>query len=119
MIIIAAKLYAANGIPLPRHREITMPYTSIGEFTMCERIQSTFKRNMMVASLSAVGGGPDVFPCLYDAAIIWVKGSQLRVRGFEIDPITNAHTAMVWGAEILEDQRRSTLLTHPSGNSPL
>ena len=40
----------------------------------------------------------------------------MRVRGFEINPMTMAHVAMVWGAEILADQRPGRALVPPDGD---
>lgn len=40
---------------------------------------------------------------------------EIRVRGFEINPMTMAHVAMAWGAETLEYQRPIRLLPLPEG----
>ncbi|MBB5369451.1 MULTISPECIES: hypothetical protein [unclassified Janthinobacterium] len=56
------------------------------------------KPSLRVAKLMPIGGGRDfILPPLYDAAIVWVGNGQLRVRGFEINPMTMAHFAMAWG----------------------
>ena len=111
MLVIAAKLYSDQGVPLPRHREITLRYTGVGVFTMNEQFEKDFQRIVRGAHLSPIGGGRDfILPPLYDAAIVWVGDGQLRVRGFEINPMTNAHVAMAWGAEIVADQRPGRVL---------
>lgn len=110
MLVVAAKLYSDQGVPLPRHREITLHYTGIGVFTMREQYEKDFRRTLRVATLRPIDGVENVLPPLYDAAIVWVGDGEIRVRGFEINPTTMAHVAMAWGAEILEDQRPSRLL---------
>ena len=111
MLVIAAKLYSDQGVPLPRHREVTLRYTGIGVFSMRENYEKDFRRTVRVATLRPIDGGRDfVLPPLYDAAIVWVGDGQLRVRGFEINPITMYHVAMAWGAEILADQRPGRVL---------
>ena len=117
MLVIAAKLYSDQGVPLPRHREITLTYSAIGRFSMREEYEKDFRRTVRVAMLTAIGGGSMVLPQLYDAAIVWVGDGELRVRGFEINPMTKAHVAMAWGAEILEDQRPSRILVPPDGGA--
>ena len=118
MLVIAAKLYSDQGVPLPRHREITLRYTGVGKLSLREQFESDFRRHMSVATLSPVGGGTDfVLPPLYDAAIVWVGDGQLRVRGFEINPMTKAHVAMAWGAEILADQRPGRVLVPLDGET--
>ena len=64
-------------------------------------------------TLASAGEDGLVFPTLYDAAIVWIGDGELRVRGFEINPFSQAHVAMAWAAEILEDQRPSRLLVSP------
>lgn len=113
MLVVAAKLYSDQGVPLPRHREITLHYTGIGVFSMREQYEKDFRRTLRVAKLLSVNGGDHVLPPLYDAAIVWVGDGEIRVRGFEINPFTMAHVAMAWGAEILEDQRHARLLSLP------
>lgn len=110
MLIIAAKLYSDQGVPLPRHREITKRYTCVGQLSLCEEHIREFRRSMRVAKLFGAGDNGMVFPMLYDAAIVWVGDGELRVRGFEVNPTTQAHVAMVWGAEILADQRPGRVL---------
>ena len=117
MLVIAAKLYSDQGVPLPRHREITLRYTGIGVFSMSEQFEKDFRRTVRVANLRPIGGGVDfILPPLYDAAIVWVGDGQLRVRGFEINPMTKAHVAMAWGAEILADQRPGRVLVPLDGD---
>ena len=118
MLVIAAKLYSDQGVPLPRHREITLRYTGIGIFSMNEQFEKDFRRTMRVANLRPIaGGGRDfILPPLYDAAIVWVGDGQLRVRGFEVNPTTMAHVAMAWGAEILADQRPGRVLVPLDGD---
>lgn len=110
MLVVAAKLYSDQGVPLPRHREITLRYTGVGVFSMSEGYEKDFRRTVRVANLRPIGGGDSILPPLYDAAIVWVGDGQLRVRGFEINPMTKAHVAMAWGAEILADQRPGRVL---------
>jgi hypothetical protein len=118
VLVIAAKLYSDQGVPLPRHREITLRYTGIGVFSMSEGYEKDFRRTVRVANLRPIDGGRDcVLPPLYDAAIVWVGDGQLRVRGFEINPMTMAHVAMVWGAEILADQRPGRVLVPFDGDA--
>lgn len=118
MLVIAAKLYSDQGVPLPSHREITLRYTGIGMFSMSEQFEKDFRRMVRVAKLSPIGGGGDfILPPLYDAAIVWVGDGQLRVRGFEINPMTMAHVAMAWGAEILADQRPGRVLVPLDGDA--
>lgn len=120
MLVIAAKLYSDQGVPLPRHREITLRYTGVGVFTMSEQFEKDFQRIVRVAHLSPIGGGRDfIFPPLYDAAIVWVGDGQLRVRGFEINPMSNAHVAMAWGAEIVADQRPGRVLVPLDGETEI
>lgn len=118
MLVIAAKLYSDQGVPLPRHREITLRFTGIGIFSMNEQFEKDFRRTMRVAHLRPIaGGGRDfILPPLYDAAIVWVGDGQLRVRGFEVNPMTMAHVAMAWGAEILADQRPGRVLVPLDGD---
>ena len=117
MLVIAAKLYSDQGVPLPRHREITLRYTGVGVFTMSEQFEKDFRRTVRVANLRPIDGGGDfILPPLYDAAIVWVGDGQLRVRGFEINPMTMAHVAMAWGAEILADQRPGRVLVPLAGD---
>lgn len=115
MRVIAAKLYSDQGVPLPRHREITLGYRAVGLLSMEERYEKDFRRMVRVANLRGAGENGLVFPTLYDAAIVWIGDGELRVRGFEINPISQAHVAMAWAAEILEDQRPSRLLVPPDG----
>ena len=118
MLVIAAKLYSDQGVPLPRHREITLRYTGIGVFSMIERFEKDFQRTVRVAHLSPIGGGASfILPPLYDAAIVWVGDGRLRVRGFEINPVTNAHVAMAWGAELVADQRPGRVLVPLDGET--
>ena len=120
MLVIAAKLYSDQGVPLPRHREITLRYTAVGKFSMREGYEKDFGRTVRVANLRPIDGGRDfVLPPLYDAAIVWVGDGQLRVRGFEINPMTMAHVAMAWGAEILADQRPGRVLVPPDGETEI
>ena len=84
---------------------------------MSEQFEKDFRRTVRVANLSPIGGGVDfILPPLYDAAIVWVGDGQLRVRGFEINPMTMAHVAMAWGAEILADQRPGRVLVPLDGD---
>lgn len=118
MLVIAAKLYSDQGVPLPRHREITLRYTGIGVFSMREQFDKDFNRTVRMAMLSPIGGGRDfVLPPLYDAAIVWVGDGRLRVRGFEVNPMTKAHVAMAWGAEILADQKPGRVLVPLDGDA--
>lgn len=118
MLVIAAKLYSDQGVPLPRHREITLRCTGVGVFTMIERFEKDFQRTVRVAHLSPIGGGKNlILPPLYDAAIVWVGDGRLRVRGFEINPMTKAHVAMAWGAEIVADQRPGRVLVPLDGET--
>lgn len=120
MLVIAAKLYSDQGVPLPRHREITLRYTGVGKLSLREQFESDFRRHMVVARLSPIGGGRDfILPPLYDAAIVWVGDGRLRVRGFEINPMTKAHVAMAWGAEIVADQRPGRVLTPLDGEAEI
>ena len=120
MLVIAAKLYSDQGVPLPRHREITLRYTGVGVFTMSEQFEKDFQRTVRVARLSPIGGGRDfILPLLYDAAIVWVGDGRLRVRGFEINPMSNAHVAMAWGAEIVADQRPGRVLVPFDGETEI
>lgn len=115
MLVVAAKLYSDQGVPLPRHREISLHYTGIGVFSMREQYEKDFRRTLRVATLRPINGGDHVLPPLYDAAIVWVGDGEIRVRGFEINPMTMAHVAMAWGAEILEGQRLNRTLLLPEG----
>lgn len=118
MLVIAAKLYSDQGVPLPRHREITLRYTGVGVFSMREQFDKDFNRTVRMAMLSPVGGGRDfVLPPLYDAAIVWVGDGRLRIRGFEVNPMTKAHVAMAWGAEILADQKPGRVLVPLDGDA--
>lgn len=119
MLIIAAKLYSDQGVPLPRHREITTRYTRVGQLSLSEVFVREFRRSMRVAKLFGSGDGGMVFPMLYDAAIVWVGDGELRVRGFEVNQITQAHVAMVWGAEILADQRPGRVLVPRDGDATI
>lgn len=120
MLVIAEKLYSDQGVPLPRHREITLRYTGVGVFTMNEQFEKDFRRTVRVANLRPIGGGADfVLPPLYDAAIVWVGDGQLRVRGFEVNPMTMAHVAMAWGAEIVADQRPGRILVPLDGDETI
>ena len=84
---------------------------------MIERFEKDFQRTVRVAHLSPIGGASFILPPLYDAAIVWVGDGQLRVRGFEINPMTKAHVAMAWGAEILADQRPGRVLVPLDGET--
>lgn len=119
MLIIAAKLCSDQGVPLPRHREITKRYTRVGQLSLCEEYVREFRRSMRVAKLFGAGDNGMVFPTLYDAAIVWVGDGEIRVRGFEINQITQAHVAMVWGAEILADQRPGRVLVPRDGDAAI
>lgn len=120
MLVIAAKLYSDQGVPLPRHREITLRYTGVGVFSMREGYEKDFRRTVRVAQLIPVGGGVNfILPTLYDAAIVWVGDGQLRVRGFEINPMTKAHVAMAWGVEIVADQRPGRVLSLLDGETEI
>lgn len=84
---------------------------------MNEQFEKDFRRTVRVANLRPIDGGVDfILPPLYDAAIVWVGDGQLRVRGFEINPMTMAHVAMAWGAEILADQRPGRILVPLDGD---
>lgn len=119
MLVIAAKLYSDQGVPLPRHREITLRYTAVGKFSMKEGYEKDFGRTVRVANLWPIGGGDSILPTLYDAAIVWVGDGMLRVRGFEINPMTMAHVAMAWGAEIVADQRPGRVLVPLDGDETI
>lgn len=120
MLVVAAKLYSDQGVPLPRHREITLRYTGVGKLSLREQFESDFRRHMVVATLSPIGNGVDfILPPLYDAAIVWVGDGRLRVRGFEINPMTKAHVAMAWGAEIVADQRPGRVLIPLDGEAEI
>lgn len=116
MLIIAAKLYSDQGVPLPHHREVTKRYTRVGQLSLREEYVREFRRSMRVAKLFGSGDGGMVFPTLYDAAIVWVGDGEIRIRGFEINSMTQAHVAMVWGAEILADQKPGRILAPVQGN---
>lgn len=117
MLIIAAKLYSDQGVPLPRHREIATRYTRVGQLSLCEEYVREFRRSMRVAKLFGAGDGGMVFPMLYDASIVWVGDGEIRIRGFEINSMTQAHVAMVWGAEILADQKPGRVLVPVQGDT--
>ncbi|MDO8048496.1 hypothetical protein O3301_08455 [Janthinobacterium sp. SUN211] len=87
---------------------------------MIERFEKDFGRTVRVAHLSPIGGGRDfILPPLYDAAIVWVGDGKLRVRGFEINPMTKAHVAMAWSAEIVADQRPGRVLLPLEGETEI
>ncbi|MDN2700299.1 hypothetical protein O0882_28730 [Janthinobacterium sp. SUN073] len=86
---------------------------------MNEGYEKDFGRIVRVANLWPIGDGDSILPTLYDAAIVWVGDGKLRVRGFEINPMTMAHVAMAWSAEIVADQRPGRVLATLDGEAEI
>lgn len=48
-----------------------------------------------------------------------IGDGEIRVRGFEINPMTKVHVAMAWGAEIVADQRPGRVLVPLDGEKEI
>jgi len=72
-----------------------------GDLQLCEERHAEYGRHVLVARLQDTRGGirEPIVPILLDAKVLWVQGTELRIRGTE--RIEGVEYAQAWVAKVL------------------
>jgi len=99
MLVRVARLFEANGVPLPRHRAVTARPEHVGMLSLSEGHDRELRRAVRSAYLRSQETGDDVLPPLRDAVVLWIGHRQMTITGFEQDAITRRVVGQSWYVE--------------------
>jgi hypothetical protein len=103
MLVRVACLFEAGGVPLPRHRAVTIRPEHMGVLSLCEGHDRELRRSVRSAYLRSVHTGDDVLPALRDAVVLWIGDRKMTITGFEQDPVTRSIVGQSWYIEYEPD----------------
>jgi len=99
MLVRVARLFEADGVPLPRHRAVTARPEHVGMLSLSEGHDRELRRAVRSAYLRSQDTGDDVLPALRDAVVLWIGDRQMTITGFEQDAITRRVVGQSWYIE--------------------
>jgi len=99
MLVRVARLFEANGVPLPRHRAVTARPEHVGMLSLSEGHDRELRRAVRSAYLRSQETGDDVLPALRDAVVLWIGDRQMTITGFEQDAVTRRVVGQSWYIE--------------------
>lgn len=89
------------GRPLFTSERVAKGPKHTGDLQLLEERSTQYGRALPVATLQDTRGGihEPIVPRLLDARVLWIKGSEIRVRGTEL--VDCVEYAQAWVAKVL------------------
>lgn len=103
MLVRVARLFEADGVPMPRHRAVTAQPEHLGKLSLSEGHDRELRRSVRTAYLRSVESGLDVLPALRDAVVLWIGDNHMTITGFEQDEVTRRVVGQSWYVEYVPD----------------
>lgn len=98
-----ARLFEADGVPMPRHRAVTAQPEHLGKLTLSEGHDRELRRSVRTAYLRSAESGQDVLPALRDAVVLWIGENNMTITGFEQDELTRRVVGQSWYVQHVPD----------------